>query len=142
MLLVHATAVEVDGAGVLLRGPSGSGKSDLALRLIDRGASLIADDQVELSAEADGLIARAPAPIAGKMEVRGLGIIETRHKSATRLALVVDLDCQAGPVERMPVEAKAEYLGRLLPLLRLDAFEASADAKLRLAAANASRCAA
>ena len=61
-MLVHATCVALDGAGVLLRGPSGSGKSDLALRLIDGGARLVADDQVALSAEAGRLVARAPAP--------------------------------------------------------------------------------
>ena len=74
-ILLHATAVAIDGRAVLLRGPSGSGKSDLALRLIDAGARLVADDQSELSRRGDVLMVRAPATIAGLIEVRGLGIL-------------------------------------------------------------------
>jgi serine kinase of HPr protein (carbohydrate metabolism regulator) len=61
MIMVHGTTVALEGEGVLLRGPSGSGKSDLALRLIDGGARLVADDQTELTRTANGLIARSPA---------------------------------------------------------------------------------
>ncbi|WP_040850329.1 HPr kinase/phosphorylase, partial [Nitrospirillum viridazoti] len=77
MIRVHATCVSVGGAGVLLRGASGSGKSDLALRLVDAGALLVADDQVALAADptATLLTATAPERLAGLIEVRGLGIL-------------------------------------------------------------------
>ena len=71
---VHGTCVAVAGVGVLLRGPPGSGKSDLALRLIDRGAELVADDRVTLRREDDGIVASAPASLAGLIEVRGVGV--------------------------------------------------------------------
>src|SRR3546814_15303755 len=91
MLRVHATCIAIDGRGILLRGPSGSGKSDLALRLIDGGALLVADDQVILT-EADGeLTASAPATIAGRMEVRGIGIVDMPHLPQVGLTPVVDV---------------------------------------------------
>src|SRR3546814_14236208 len=74
MQTVHATTVALDGTGVLLRGPAGSGKSDLALRLIDQGARLVADDRTALALEGGRIIARAPETIAGRTEVRGLEI--------------------------------------------------------------------
>ena len=132
MTLMHGTCVELDGAAVLLRGPSGSGKSDLALRLIEAGACLVADDQVSLQARHGVLIAAAPAAIAGRMEVRGLGIVAVRHVAEARLALVVDL-VPPPAVERLPEPADVELAGIALPLLKLAPFEASAVAKLRLA---------
>jgi serine kinase of HPr protein (carbohydrate metabolism regulator) len=132
MLLVHATTVEVEGTGVLIRGPSGSGKSDLALRLIDRGARLVADDQTEVERLDSRLMARAPAAIAGRIEVRGLGIIRLPEVSHTTLGLVVDL-VPAKRVERLPEPNSVEILGISLPLLALAPFEASAAAKVRLA---------
>src|SRR5205823_6262581 len=75
LLRVHATAIAIDGYGVLLRGQSGAGKSDLALRLIDAGASLVTDDQSVLSRRGDAIIVRAPGRISGLMEVRGIGIM-------------------------------------------------------------------
>lgn len=135
-MLVHATTVLVEGAGVLIRGPAGSGKSDLALRLIDAGASLVADDQTEVTRVSDAggerLLASAPKAIAGRMEVRGLGVAEVRSASAAHIVLAVDL---VGPaeVERMPEGGRrVELLGVSIPLLRLAPFEASALAKLRL----------
>ncbi|MCH6586825.1 MAG: RNase adapter RapZ [Proteobacteria bacterium] len=138
--LVHATCVAIDGAdgplGVLLRGPPGAGKSDLALRLIDRGARLVADDQCELRCQ-DGaagarLVARAPASIAGVLEVRGLGIMEVPSLAEAPVALVVDL-VDPEEVERLPAAATEEILGLELPRLALNAFEAAAPAKLHLA---------
>ena len=135
-LVVHATAVAIGAAGVLLRGPSGSGKSDLALRLIDGGALLVADDQVSLRREGGRLIAgyplAAPARLRGCLEVRGLGLVPVAMAAAAPLDLVIDL--QPGvPVERLPAPAIAGYLGVGLPLLRLDPFLASAAAQVRLA---------
>lgn len=142
--LVHATAVALPappGAnpawrGVLLRGPSGSGKSDLALRLIERGARLVADDQVALAHEAGALHAAAPAPLAGQLEVRGLGIVSLGALDQVRIVLVVDLVAPEA-IERLPEPAVAMVAGVALPLLRLAPFTDSATAKVRLAVALA-----
>lgn len=134
--IVHGTAVAIGGRGVMLRGPSGSGKSDLALRLIDGGACLVADDQVELRRNGDGLVASAPAAIAGKLEVRGIGITAVQAVAQAPLSLVVDL--LAPPqIERMPEPAHARYLGIVLPLVAVAPFESSAAAKVRLGVAAA-----
>lgn len=132
MLLIHATCVDVAGSSVLLRGPSGSGKSDLALRLIDRGAGLVADDQVELRLVDGALVATAPAVLAGLMEVRGLGLVRLPFVPLSPVRLVIDLDTVA-EVERLPDALECGYLGIALPLVRLAPFEASAVAKVRLA---------
>lgn len=142
--LVHATCVALDGMtgarGVLLRGPSGSGKSDLALRLIDRGARLVSDDQVHLSVEDGALIARAPDTIAGRMEVRGVGIIPMEAAVQARLIAVFDLLTGDG-VPRLP-EQRSETLpgGVTLPVWRIDPFESSAPLKVTLLA-DAAICA-
>lgn len=131
METIHATAVSIGGAGVLLRGPSGSGKSDLALRLIDGGGRLIADDRTVVSRDGDRLLAAAPPRIAGRMEVRGVGIVKMAAAETAPLRLVADLiACQ--DVERLPKPESAMILGVEVPLLRLFAFEASAPAKVRL----------
>ena len=135
---VHATSIEIDGHAVLIRGPSGSGKSDLALRLIDRGAMLVADDQTQLSAENGRLFASSPATIAGIMEVRGLGIVRVPHRDRAPVALVVDL-IAAKDVERLPEPAMAGFLGVSVPRVALAAFESSTPAKVRLAVGVATR---
>ena len=132
MIRVHATSVAIGGDGILLRGPSGSGKSDLALRLIDDGARLVADDQTELERVGAVLEMRAPATIAGRLEVRGLGILRVPSVAAAPLRLVVDLVAPEA-VERLPEPEFCTLLGISLPLLRLAPFAASAAAKLRLA---------
>jgi serine kinase of HPr protein (carbohydrate metabolism regulator) len=116
---------------VLLTGPSGAGKSDLALRLIDRGATLISDDQTEVTVVDGHLLASAPATIMGQIEVRGLGIVAVAQVSETPVALIVTL---GGPVERMPPDRTAHIIaGISLPLVALDAFEGSAPIKVELA---------
>jgi len=132
METVHATAIAIDGAGVLLRGPSASGKSDLALRLIDRGARLVADDRTVLTLRDGCVEASAPPEIEGRMEVRGIGIVRVPRCGVATLRLVVDL-VPAAEVERMPRETSAALLGVHVPMMRLDPFEASAAAKVRLA---------
>lgn len=132
MMLVHGTCVALDGIGVLLRGPSGSGKSDLALRLIDGGAALIADDQTRLEVGDGRLIASAPEPIGGRLEVRGLGLVPVASVAAAPLGLVVDL-VERQAVERLPEPAEAGFLDHSVPLLRLWAFASSAAAQVRLA---------
>ena len=131
-LLLHATAIAIDGRAVLLRGASGSGKSDLALRLIDAGARLIADDQSELHRHGDAIVARAPATIAGLVEVRGIGIFRLDALAEAPVALIVDL-VPPETLERLPVRRSETILGLALPLIALAPLEASAAAKLRLA---------
>lgn len=134
-MLVHASCVDLGGAAVLLRGASGSGKSDLALRLIDAGGHLVADDQVLLSAVDGVLSARAPATIAGQMEVRGLGILRAPALPIARVALVFDL-VAADAIPRMPEACSVAYFGIVLPLIMIAPFEASAAAKVRFALAR------
>lgn len=138
MQLVHATSVEIGGSAVLIRGPSGSGKSDLALRLIDSGAALVADDQTALAAEGGRLFATVPEAIAGLIEVRGVGILRLPHCPRAPLALVVDL-VPSEQVERLPEPSSAVLLGVAVPRLAMAAFEASAAAKVRLAMLSATR---
>ena len=135
MQTIHATTVVLGDAGVLLRGPSGSGKSDLALQLIDRGGVLVADDRTALQAVGGLLIASVPATIAGRMEVRGLGVLRVRFQPQASVRLVVDLlpADAATPVERMPEPATADLCGIRLRRICLRAFESSAAAKIRLA---------
>lgn len=130
--LVHATAVALNGRAVLLRGPSGSGKSDLALRLIDAGARLVADDQSELVRVGNEIVVRPPAAIAGLLEVRGIGIVRLEPLMEAPLALIADL-VPAEVVERLPSTRSEQILGLDLPLIALPPFEPSAVAKLRLA---------
>lgn len=132
MILVHGTAVALCGEGVLLQGPSGAGKSDLALRLIDQGARLVADDQTELRLAGDTVTMAAPAVLAGRIEVRGLGILSVPSVESAPLRLVVELLTRAD-IERMPPARECTLLGRAFPLVALSPFEASATAKLKLA---------
>lgn len=132
METIHGTIVDIEGAGVLLRGPSGAGKSDLALRLIDGGAVLVADDRITLSETGGNVVAEAPETIAGKLEVRGLGIVRLPFQVSSAVRLVVDLVGGAS-VERLPNAAETVLLGVALPVLNLAPFEASAPAKIRLA---------
>ncbi len=115
-------------AAILLRGPSGSGKSDLGLRLIDDGARLVADDQVELSGPSS-LTVSAPAAIAGLMEVRGIGPVALPSEPRARLVAVIDLVAD-DLVERLPEPAGTNIEGAEVPLWRLDPFGASAVAKI------------
>lgn len=133
---IHASCVAVDGAGILLRGPSGSGKSDLALRLIEGGAELVADDRVDLRRDGDRLIAAPPPILAGLVEAVGIGPIAVPHRSEVIVALVVDLVPRAA-VERLPEPASETLLGIDVPCFNLDAFGASTPAKLRLLASGA-----
>lgn len=131
-LLLHATAIAIDGRALLLRGASGSGKSDLALRLIDAGARLVADDQCELYRRGEEVIVRAPAMIAGLLEVRGIGLVRFDALAEATVALVIDL---VAPeiVERLPARQTEAILGLALPRIAVAPFETLAAAKLRLA---------
>ncbi len=131
MTLVHASCVAIGGTGVLLRGPSGSGKSDLALRLIDAGAELVADDYVELTAQGESVRAAPPDRLAGLIEVRGLGLVRMPHRRRAALRLVVDL-APARDVERLPDATTETLVGIALPRLVVAAHDISAPAKIRL----------
>ena len=130
MQRMHATCVEIGTHAVLLRGPSGCGKSDLALRMIDHNGRLVADDYVELSARNGRLYASPPAELAGRLEVRGVGVVRLSYVSRARVGLVVDLVPQLA--ERLPVPRAIELEGVAVPHYELAAFEDSAPAKLRL----------
>lgn len=126
--LLHASAVAIGGRAVLITGPSGSGKSDLALRLIDRGARLVSDDYVSLRVVKSLLLA-SPAPnIAGKIEVRGVGIVERPWLRDVPVGLLVDL---AITPARLPSGADTRLLSEIaIPWIGLHALEASAPVKV------------
>jgi serine kinase of HPr protein (carbohydrate metabolism regulator) len=128
---LHATTVAVDGRAVLITGPSGSGKSDLALRLLDRGFTLVSDDQTIVHRDADRLLASAPQTIAGKLEVRGIGIVEMETAANVPVALLVEL---TSDIRRLPDDDRGRsILGVLLPVVSIDAMAASAPSKVVLA---------
>jgi len=128
---VRGTSLAIAGRGVLLRGDSGSGKSDLALRLIDRGAVLVSDDYTEVHVDNGRLLARAPATIAGKIEMRGVGIVTLPAAADVPLCLLVDLDRVPERLPEGPVPT--EVAGTVIPAVALAALEASAPLKVEAA---------
>lgn len=126
---IHASCVSINEVGVLLRGPSGSGKSDLTLRLIGNGAILVADDQVQLLDVAGSLMAKAPDKLAGKLEVRGCGIFSFPRLESVTVRLVVDLVPRID-VQRLPKPASCRLFGFELPHYQLHAFDSSCSLKV------------
>jgi serine kinase of HPr protein (carbohydrate metabolism regulator) len=124
---IHATSIMMQGYAVLLMGKSGAGKSDLALRLIDRGAVLISDDYTDLRVTGAQLIAHTIPNIAGKLELRGVGIIPLAYIESAPVALLLQL---GAPVERMPQAHTHTLCGISLPCYALAPFEASAPLKV------------
>lgn len=128
---VHASAVSIGGRAVLIAGRSGQGKSDLTLRLIDRGAILVSDDYTVVRRIDGRLLATAPANIAGKIEVRGVGLLELPYDEDVPVGLVVDLDLE---VERLPEgDEQRMFAGVAVPVIGLAALEASAPIKVEAA---------
>ena len=128
---VHASTVALEGRAVLITGLSGSGKSDLALRLLDRGFALVSDDRTIIRRDGPRLIASAPPNIAGKLEIRGIGIVDLSHVEDVPVSLLVEL---SGDIQRMPDEDhRRAILGVDLPLVHIDATAASAASKVSLA---------
>jgi serine kinase of HPr protein (carbohydrate metabolism regulator) len=130
---LHATTVAIDGLAVMIEGASGSGKSDLALRLIDRGAALVSDDQTLVVRSGKTLLARAPTTIAGRIEVRGIGILAMPHVEDVPVGLLVRVD---GAVERMPERRARRIAGIDVRQFAVDPFHASAPIKVELALRN------
>jgi serine kinase of HPr protein (carbohydrate metabolism regulator) len=142
--VIHGSCIAVDGHGVLLLGAPGAGKSDLALRFLDhqgsgtsgrlRAAHLVADDQVVIQRDGAFLAASAPAALAGKLEVRGLGIVSAPAVSHAPLVLAVRLT-SAAEIERLPdlTQSLFEILGIAIPLILIDPEKASAPARIRAA---------
>ena len=130
---LHATTVAIDGMAVMIEGASGSGKSDLALRLIDRGAILVSDDQTLVVRAGATLLARAPTTIAGRVEVRGIGILAMPYGEDVPVALLVRVD---GAIERMPERSVRNIAGIDVREVAIAPFEASAPIKVELALRN------
>ena len=130
--ILHASCIVIEGRAVLLAGRSGAGKSDLALRLIDRGAMLVADDRTLLTRDGHRLVASCPPTIAGAIEVRGLGIARLPHRDGVAVALVVTL----GAEERMPVPRVRHIAGLDVRAIAIDPFAASAPIKVEIALAQ------
>lgn len=131
-LLVHGTAVQFCGKGILLLGPSRSGKSDLALCLIEAGATLIADDQVRLTHVDDRLHAAPPDRLQGLIALRGIGIMRVAYEKGA-LDLAVDLLPLDKILDPLPEPATACWLGVRLPKIWLDARTPSAVARIKMA---------
>ena len=132
MTQIHATAISINAHAVLIRGPSGSGKSDLALRMIDRGAKLIADDRCDIEVRDGRVLVSAPEAIAGLLEVRGVGVVNIGAEQFSTLALIVDL-ASSDEVERMPEKNLCDEYGLAIPAIKLAPFETSTPAKILIA---------
>jgi serine kinase of HPr protein (carbohydrate metabolism regulator) len=155
VVMVHATAIAVGGRAALIRGPSGSGKSDLALRCLALPATgaltagahaagalaasaepvlLVADDVVMLAPASDGesILASCPPAIVGLLEVRGIGIVPVRHVTGARLAAVFDIVAADVAIERLPEPEVVHWFGIAVPRYAIHAFEASSAIKIRL----------
>ena len=128
---LHASTVALDGRAVIISGPSGSGKSDLTLRLLDRGFVLVSDDRTIVRKDGDKVIASVPETIRGKLEIRGVGIVEMPTVADVVVALVVEL---TSDIQRLPDDSRNRIImGIGIPMISVDALTASAPSKVALA---------
>lgn len=149
-ICLHATTIGLNGTAVLIRGPSGSGKSSLALQLLETSgtglteqpitATLVSDDQTELKKREGCIYASPPAALAGLIEVRGQGILTSAYLSDLPVVLVVDLK-PASEIERLPENSEmiVEILGVAIKSVAIDPTHMSAPSRLRVAWAQAQK---
>jgi len=133
MITYHASAVAIGGRAVLIEGPSGSGKSDLAFRLMKQGADLVSDDYVTLNNKKGVLIAAPPPQIAGKIEIRGVGIETFSFVENVPVVLLVSLT-EPAKVPRLPEETFKILEGVKIPQALLSGWDASTPDKIRMLA--------
>ncbi|MBT6330605.1 MAG: serine/threonine protein kinase [Kordiimonadaceae bacterium] len=131
MTLYHASCVELGGKGILIEGPSGSGKSDLSLRLIDAGAKLVSDDYVDIRNENGTLVGYGPPNIEGMLEIRGIGLLKTDYIKSSPLYLTLELTPR-DEIERLPEADFFEMDDVRIPYYKFDAFSVSAIAKITM----------
>lgn len=132
-MLIHASCVAIDNAAILITGASGTGKSDLALRLIDEGAELISDDQTLLAQKENQLIASAPDSIKGLMEVRHVGLLRLPFQASATVRLYIELALLTTEIERLPEQEFITLFDVRVRKLLLPSFAASTPAKIRAA---------
>lgn len=134
-MIAHAGLIALRGAGgwlgALILGPSGVGKSDLALRALDQGFRLVADDRTRLFVSAGRLFGRAPEALKGLMEARGLGLIRVPQLDVAPVSLCVRCNMPGDPIERYPDPRREIFLGIEVPAIDLRPLESSAPAKIR-----------
>jgi serine kinase of HPr protein (carbohydrate metabolism regulator) len=128
---LHACCVAIGGRGVLIEGTSGAGKSDLTLRLIDRGAELVSDDYTSLTRTDAGLLGRAPERIAGRIEVRGIGIVSLPFRHEVAVQMMVRIEPNPDRLPERPEQRR--IAGVDVPVVALPALEPSAPIKVELA---------
>lgn len=128
---IHASCVSWKNKGILIIGKTGSGKSDLCLRLIQEyGAFLVADDRVILNVSHETIFASSPDSIKHMLEVRGVGILKAPSVDSCPINIVVELTCDKDNIERLPDDEFGNYEDIRIPLIRLHAFEVSATHKI------------
>ena len=126
----HSTSVVIEDSGLMIIGESGSGKSDLALRLIDSGATLISDDISICRKRLEGVFLYSPSKTKGLLEVREIGIITVPFIENVKLHLVVELIDKDG--ERMPQKYETTILGNKIPKIKLFGKNSSSVAKIKV----------
>lgn len=113
--LIHGSAVAIDGYAVLILGAAGSGKSSLALQLIAYGCSLVADDQVALIHQADGVVVSRPDSLPEMIEARGVGLLHAPMAEPARLVLCVNMDEEENA--RLPEEQQRDFQGHAIKVI-------------------------
>lgn len=131
MINIHATLISLNNKGILLIGESGSGKSDIALRMImEKGAKLVADDRVDIECINNKLIGSSPKEIEGLLEVRNVGISNFPFKSEVEIALCIELYPKQDQLERLPEDEYVDFLGVSVTKLKLYPFDCSILCKI------------